>query len=136
MLQMTNDHLASGKLDVRGIVHLSTGELHECKDAKCPHKACGSSCAAKSSLVNQAHDAVLTLAKAIAPLFRDGGSSYLNGAGESRTAAMAAIRATSLDSDIAASGLVQFPAPGINNRDKWNFGYVPTWCCEYVLLRM
>jgi len=129
-MRMTNDHLASGKQDVSGIVHLSTGELHECKKAaKCPHKACGSNCAANARVMNQAHDAVLTLAKAIAPQFRDGGSSYLSGAEESRATAMTAIRATSLDSDIAASGFVQFPDPGINNRDKWNFGYVLMRCC-------
>ena len=128
MLQMTNDQLASGKQDIRGIVHLSVGELHECKAAKCPHKACGSNCAAEARTMNQAHDAVLTLATAIAPLFRTGGNSYLNGAEESRTAAMTSIRASSLDIDTAASGLVQFPDPDSTTRDKWNFGYVIMRC--------
>ena len=134
MLQMTNDQLESGKQDVRGIVHLSVGELHECEAAKCPHKACGSNCAATARIMNQAHDAVLTLAKAIAPLFRDGGSSYLSGAEKSRTAAMAAIRDTSLGADTAASGAVQFPDPDRTTRDKWNFGYVIVRCCVCVFV--
>ena len=134
MLRMTNDQLASGKQDVRGFVHLSVGELHDCKAEKCPYQACGSNCAAAASTMNQGYDAVMTLAKAVAPLFRNGGSSYLNGAAESRTAAMATIRAISLDIDTAASGLVQFPDPGINNRDKWNFGYVLMPCCVYAFV--
>ena len=40
---------------------------------------------------------------------------------DSRREGMAAIRATSLSADIAASGLLEL-SPGSNKRDKWNFG--------------
>jgi hypothetical protein len=73
--------------------------------------------------VNQAHDAVLVLAKAIALSFiDDGGRSYLAGVEASRAAAMAAIQATSLSSDVAASGSLEFAGSATTNRNKWNFG--------------
>lgn len=122
MLDISNDLIASGKLEINGIVHMAVGEPHTCKSlAGCPHKACGPTCAAPSRFMNQAYDAVYTLAKALAPQFRDGGRSYLAGVQESRWAAMAAIRSTSLSFDIATSGLLEFTGDGSNNRDKVRF---------------
>ena len=116
------DGATSGKTTfVNGIVHMSSGGAHECKAATCPHKACGATCAAPPREMNQAYDAVLTLATALVPFFRDGGVRYLAGAPKSRSAAMAAIRATSLSADIAASGLLEL-SPGSTKRNKWNFG--------------
>ena len=123
MLALSNDFIATGQQQVNGIVHMSVDQLGECKAATCPHTACGSACASTAREMNQAHDAVLTLATALAPLFRYGGRSYLAGAEKIRTTAMAAIRATSLGADVAASGLLEF-SPGSTKRGKWNFGCV------------
>ena len=111
---------------VNGIVHMTAKERHECKAAQCPLTSKGQ----ESRIMNQAHDAVYTLAKGLAPSFRDGGSDYLAGVPESRLAAMAAIRATSLSANIAASGLLEFDPYPSNLREKWNFEYVLTRCCE------
>ena len=111
---------------VNGVLHMSVAGPHACKAAVCPAKVCGSGCIGQSRHLNQAYDAVLTLATGIAPFFRDGGSSYLAGTEESRKAAMVALRATSLSSEIAASGRITFAGPHSTNRDKWNFGYVLT----------
>ena len=124
MMTLSNEYIATGQQRVNGIVHISVGAAHECKAATCPHEACGSTCAAPAREMNQAFDAMYTLASAIAPLFKDGGSSYMSGAEETRMAAMTAIRTTSLSSSVAASGIVQFSDAGINKRDKWNFGCV------------
>ena len=122
MMALSNDLISGGKQAVQGILHMSIAEPHACKaTAGCPQEACGTTpCAAPSSFMNQAHDAVYTLAKALAPLFRDGGSNYLAGVPESRLAAMAAIRATALSSDSASSGALSFQG-GSNNRKKWQF---------------
>ena len=124
MMALSNDLISSGKQAVQGILHMSIAEPHACKaTAGCPREACGTtSCAAPSRFMNQAHDAVYTLAKALAPLFRDGGSNYLAGVPESRLAAMAAIRATALSSDSASSGALSFQG-GSNNRKPWQFEY-------------
>jgi ABC-type branched-subunit amino acid transport system substrate-binding protein len=121
MMTLSNELIATGQQQVNGIVHMTTGGAHECKAATCPHKTCGPTCAANARHMNQAHDAVLTLATALAPLFRNGGARYLAGAPESRSAAMTAIRATSLSADIAASGLLEL-SPSSTKRDTWNFG--------------
>ena len=121
MMTLSNELIATGQQRVNGIVHMTTGGAHECKAAACPHKACGPTCAANARHMNQAHDAILTLATALAPLFRNGGARYLAGAPESRSAAMTAIRATSLSADIAASGLLEL-SPSSTKRNVWNFG--------------
>ena len=121
MLALSNEFIATGQLEVKGIVFMSEpSHLDECKVAACPHKNCGPTCASEARDMNQAYDAVLTLATALAPLFRDGGARYLTGETDSRNEAMAAIRATSLSADIAASGLLEL-SPGSTKRDKWNF---------------
>ena len=123
MISLSQKLIAEGTQRVNGIVHMSAGGAHECKAATCPHKACAANCVAEPRHLNQAYDAVLTLATALAPLFRDGGADYLAGATKSRSAAMTAIRATSLSADIAASGLLEL-SPGSTKRNKWNFGCV------------
>ena len=110
--------------EVNGVVYLTTHEANDCSVDTCPSKVCEPNCVSDPYLVNQAYDAVLTLASAIAPLFRDGGRRYLEGALDSRLAAMASIRATRLSSNIAASGFLEFEGPATTNREKWNFGYV------------
>ena len=127
ILKLSTDLIASGNQMVTGIVHMTLSRgTQECRAAyKCPHKACGSKCAAKENEMNQAYDAVFTLASAIAPMFRDGGGlSYLLGEAGTREAAMAAIHATSLTSDDTASGLLEFTGPHSTTRNKWNFGCV------------
>ena len=122
VLALSNEFIATGQQRVNGIVHMSQpSQLDECKVAACPHEAYGPTCAADATRMNQAYDAVLTLATALAPLFRDGGARYLTGETDSRREGMAAIRATSLSADIAASGLLEL-SPGSTKRDKWNFG--------------
>ena len=116
--------LADGQQRVNGIVHMSVGEAHKCKATTCPHTNCGPDCAANHQTMNQAYDAVRTLAMAIAPSFRDGGSSYLAGSEKSRKKAMDAVRATSLSSKTAASGILEFGPRTSNTRNKWNFEYV------------
>ena len=122
MMSLTNNFIASGQQQVNGIVHMTAHEPHKCEATKCPHTACGPTCVVGAREMNQAHDAVLVLATAVAPLFRDGGGSYLAGAPESRKAAMAALFATTLSSNIAASGLLHFDEYPSTTRDKWNFG--------------
>ena len=124
MMDLTSEHIANGKQRVDGMVHMTVGEPHKCRAAKCPHETCGTSCVASQRHMNQAYDAVIALATAVAPLFRNGGEDYVAGNPESRLAAMRALRATSLSSDIAASGLLELQGRPSNNREKWNFGYV------------
>ena len=75
-------------------------------------------------ILAQAHDAVVALSLAVAPLINsnDGGAAYLAGSADSRRAAMTTLRSLNLASDTAASGPIQF-AEGTNNRNKWNFRY-------------
>ena len=121
VVPVTNDLVVSGTLRVKGVLHLTVEEAYACKAVRgCPNGDFPPSILVR---VNQAHDAVYTLAAAIGPMFQDGGHSYLQGAPEIRLAAMAAIRSTSLSPDIAMSGLLRFPDPAVNNRDLWNFGY-------------
>ena len=121
ILSVTNDLVASGTLRMNGVLHLTVEEAYACRAVRGCQK--GDVPPGILVRVNQAHDAVYTLAAAIGPMFQDGGHSYLQGTPESRLAAMAAIRSTSLSPDIAMSGLLQFPDPAVNNRDVWNFGY-------------
>ena len=104
-LEDSNKLIASGKQQINGLVHITAGALGGCKAVHCPHKPGN---VASSREMNQAHDAVMVLATAIAPFFLEGGASYLAGGAKSRLAAMAAIRATSLGPDIAASGALTF----------------------------
>ena len=119
-IDMSHDLVVGGNLTVNGLVYLSAAAAHKCKALQCPHV---DDAAAPSRELNQAHDAVLVLATALAPLFRDGGESYLAGVPPKRFAAMAAIRATSLSSDTAASGALAFTGGRVTTREKWNFGY-------------
>ena len=123
MMDLSSEYIANGKQRVDGMVHMTVEEPHKCRAAKCPHETCGASCVASQRHMNQAYDAVIALATAVAPLFRDGGEYYVAGNLERRLAAMRALRATSLSSDIAASGLLELQGPPSNNRDKWNFRY-------------
>ena len=121
-MDLSHGLIASGMQQVNGIVHITAGGLQECQAVQCPHMGCGPNCVTSARELNQAHDAVYTLASAIAPFFQTGGGSYLAGDAETRQKAMAAMRATSLSKDIASSGRVDFPDPAKNNRNKWNFG--------------
>ena len=113
------DLIATEQVNVNGIVHLSVGPGTCQTAAPCPHTACGGpACAVSSRVMNQAYDAVYTMASALAPQFRTGGDSYLKGVQGTREEGMAAIRATSLSAKVAASGFLEFSGPLLNTRDK------------------
>ena len=107
-----------------GVVHMTAGERQDCAIKQCPQTNCGEKCAAPARELNQAYDAVYVLARAIAfSSFQTGGKDYLAGAPGSREAAMVALRSTSLDKNVAASGALDL-IPGGTTRHHWDFGYV------------
>ena len=120
---VSKDLLATGVVNMNGVVHMNAGERQDCAAKKCPATNCGSSCAAPARELNQAYDSVYVLARAIAySSFQDGGKAYLAGAPGTREKAMLALRATSLNADTAASGTLEL-IPGETTRNHWNFGY-------------
>ena len=103
-----------------GWLAISAKVDHFCQASWCPAASCGDHCLVDTTTLNQAHDAVIVLAYAIAPLFRrDGGRAYLDGVQSTRDLAMRQIRAFN-EKGVTASGPLSFEV-GMNRRTRWDF---------------